>query len=142
MKLHRSGSTAWSGNLKEGKGAISVQSNALSSVPFAYATRLEGVRGTNPEELLAAAHSACFTMGFVMLLEQMGKAATHIDTKAVVTLEQTSDGFVIPSVQLTLQAKIPDIEEAKFLEIASRAKINCPVSKLFRAEVTLDATLV
>ena len=95
MKLRRSGSTIWSGNLKEGKGAICVQSKSLSNVAFGYATRVEG-GGTNPEELLAAAHSACFTMGFVMLLEQTGRTATHIETKAVVTLEQVSDGFVIP----------------------------------------------
>ena len=141
MKLHRSGSTEWSGDLKDGKGAVSVQSKVLTAVPFAYASRFQGVAGTNPEELLAAAHSACFTMGFVRLLTDMGKPPTHVDTKAVVTLEQVTDGFVIPAVDLTLRATIPGIDEATFADVASRAKANCPVSKLFRAEITLDAQL-
>ena len=141
MKLHRSGATEWSGDLKSGKGSISVQSKALSAVAFAYQSRLQGAHGTNPEELLAAAHSACFTMGLVMMLTELGKPPAHVETLAVVTLEQTADGFVIPSVALTLRARIPGIDEATFSDVASRAKINCPVSRLFRAEITLDAQL-
>ena len=142
MKLRRVSSAEWSGALKEGKGAISTRSGALSKYPYGFESRINGVRGTNPEELLAAAHAGCFTMGLVMMLERLGKAALQIETIAEVTLEQTDDGYVIPSVHLETRARVPDLDESTFVDIAAQAKIHCPVSRLFRAEITLDAKLL
>jgi osmotically inducible protein OsmC len=142
MKLRRVGSAEWSGGLKDGKGAISTRSRALSSYPYGYESRLNGVRGTNPEELLAAAHAGCFTMGLVMMLDRVGKVPLQIETVAEVTLEQTDDGYVIPSVHLKTRASVPELDERTFVDAAVQAKIHCPVSRLFRAEITLDAKLL
>jgi osmotically inducible protein OsmC len=141
MKLHRVGSVTWAGNLKEGKGAVSTRSTALSNYPYGFESRIDGVRGTNPEELLAAAHAGCFTMGLVMMLERIGKVAIEIETQADVTLEDTSDGYVIPAVHLKTRACVPGLDAGAFADAATQAKIHCPVSRLFRAEITLDATL-
>jgi osmotically inducible protein OsmC len=141
MKITHTGSATWSGGLKDGRGAISTESGALEEQPYGFAMRFEGVRGTNPEELLGAAHAACFTMALSLVLEQAGFKATRMDSKAAVTLEQVSGGFSITSVALTLKAQIPGIDNAKFQELANSAKANCPVSKLFKAEISLDATL-
>jgi osmotically inducible protein OsmC len=141
MKLRRVGSTTWSGDLKEGKGTVSTQSRALSTYPYGYTSRIDGVRGTNPEELLAAAHAGCFTMGLVMMLERAGKVAREIDTHAEVTLEDTDDGYVIRSVHLRTRATVMGMEAGAFADAAMQAKIHCPVSRLFRADITLDARL-
>ena len=141
MKLRRVGSATWSGDLKEGKGTVSTRSRALSGYPYGYESRIDGVRGTNPEELLAAAHASCFTMGLVMMLERIGKVALQIETQAEVTLEDGADGYVIPAVHLKARANVPGLDEAAFADAATQAKIHCPVSRLFRAEITLDATL-
>jgi lipoyl-dependent peroxiredoxin len=142
MKLRRVGSAEWSGNLKEGKGAISTQSRALSKYPYGFGSRVNGVSGTNPEELLAAAHAGCFTMGLVMMLERIGKVPLQIETAAEVTLEQTDDGYVIPAVHLKTRARVAELDESTFADLAAQAKIHCPVSRLFRAEITLDAKLL
>jgi len=142
MKINRTGSAQWKGGLKDGKGAISTQSGALNAYPYGFASRFEGKQGTNPEELLGAAHAGCFTMATSLMLGEAGFTADEMNTTAQVTLEQDSGGFTITHVALTLRAKIPNIDEAKFQEITGKAKAGCPVSKLFKAEITLDAKLV
>ncbi|WP_156255032.1 OsmC family protein [Sandarakinorhabdus oryzae] len=142
MTIHRSGSAHWTGGLKDGHGRISTQSGALADYPYGFQSRFEGVAGSNPEELLAAAHAACFTMALSLILGEAGLTAESLDTKARVALEQTPDGFAIPSVELQLSAKIPGTDDATFQKLAGTAKANCPVSKLFKAEISLVAVLV
>jgi osmotically inducible protein OsmC len=142
MKINRTGSAKWQGGLKDGKGAISTQSGALNAYPYGFASRFEGKQGTNPEELLGAAHAGCFTMATSLMLGEAGFTADEMNTTAQVTLEQDSGGFTITHVALTLRAKIPNIDDAKFQEITAKAKAGCPVSKLFKADITLDAKLV
>jgi osmotically inducible protein OsmC len=142
MKINRRGSAVWSGGLKDGRGAISTESGALKSHPYGFASRFEGVAGTNPEELLGAAHAGCFTMALSMVLGESNLVAERMETEAKVTLEQLDGGFAITAVHLTLKAKIPNADQATFEKCASAAKANCPVSKLFKAEITLDAQLV
>lgn len=141
MKIHSTGSAHWQGGLKDGKGAISTASGALASYPYGFASRFEGVAGSNPEELLGAAHAACFTMALTLVLAESGLTADTIDTKAVVTLEQSDGGFFIPLIELTLRAAIPGADEATFQTAAATAKANCPLSKVLNAEITLDAAL-
>jgi osmotically inducible protein OsmC len=142
MKITRTGSAAWQGGLKDGKGSISTQSGALSAYPYGFASRFEGVKGSNPEELIAAAHASCFTMALSLILGNAGLTAEQMDTKAAVTIEQVGEGFEITSSHLTLRAKIPGIDQAKFAELTGMAKAGCPVSKLLKTEITLDASLV
>jgi osmotically inducible protein OsmC len=142
MKINRSGSAVWTGGLKDGKGAITTQSGALSDYPYGFSSRFEGVAGSNPEELIAAAHAACFTMALSLILGEAGLKADRMDTSAVVTLEQAADGFAITASALTLEASVPGATEAQFAELAAKAKAGCPVSKLLNATITLDAKLV
>ena len=135
------GSAVWSGGIKDGKGAISTESGALKDHPYGFAARFEGGSGTNPEELLGAAHAGCFTMALSKMLGDAKLTAEKMETKADVTLEKQGDGFTITAVHLTLKAKIPGADDAKFQEIANKAKANCPVSKLLNAKITLDASL-
>jgi len=141
MKIKRTASVTWTGGLKEGRGAISTQSGALKQYPYGFGSRFEGVPGTNPEELIAAAHAGCFTMALALMLGEAGLTAERMDTSAVVTLEQGAEGFSIPAVALTLRARIPGADPEKFQSLAARAKASCPVSRLLRAEITLDAQL-
>jgi osmotically inducible protein OsmC len=141
MKINRTGSAVWSGGLKDGKGAISTQSGALKSYPYGFASRFEGVQGTNPEELIAAAHAGCFTMALSLMLGEAGFVADEMNTSAKVTLEQVADGFAITASHLTLSAKIPKIDQATFDSIVAKAKAGCPVSKVLKADITLDAKL-
>ena len=124
------------------KGAISTESGALKAYPYGFASRFEGVPGTNPEELIAAAHAGCFTMALSKILGEAKLTADEMATSAKVTLEQVDGGFAITAVHLTLQAKIPGADQARLEKLAGMAKAGCPVSKLFKAEITLDATLV
>lgn len=142
MKINRKGSASWSGGIKDGKGTISSESGALAKHPYGYAMRFEGVKGTNPEELIGAAHAGCFTMALSGVLGRANLTATSMDTTATVTLEQTDGGFSITAIHLELKAQVPGTDEAKFAELAKTAKENCPVSKLMKAEITLDAKLV
>lgn len=142
MKIDRRGSAVWSGGLKDGKGTISTESGALDNRPYGFAMRFEGVRGTNPEELLGAAHAACFTMALSLVLGQSNLVAERMDTQATVTLEQLEGGFAITHVHLALKAKIPGADQATFEKCANTAKANCPVSKLFKIDISLDAQLV
>lgn len=140
--MKASGSAVWQGGLKDGKGAISTQSGALSDYPYGFASRFEGKKGTNPEELIGAAHAGCFTMALSLILGEAGLTAEKMETNADVTLDKVSDGFAITKVHLTLKAKIPGATPEKFDELAGKAKVGCPVSKLLNTEITLDASLV
>jgi osmotically inducible protein OsmC len=135
------GSAVWSGGIKDGKGAISTKSGALTDYPYGFASRFEGKPGTNPEELIGAAHAGCFTMALSLILGEAKLTAERMETTAEVTLEKVSDGFSITAVHLTLKAKIPGTDDATFQELAGKAKAGCPVSKLLNADITLDATL-
>ena len=142
MKINRHGSAAWGGGIRDGKGAISTESGALKAYPYGFASRFEGKPGTNPEELIAAAHAGCFTMALSLILGDAKLVAEHMDTSAQVTLEQVTGGYAITAIHLTLTAKIPGADQATFEKLAATAKANCPVSKLLKAEITLDAKLV
>ncbi len=142
MKINRTGSAAWRGGIKDGKGSISTQSGALKAYPYGFASRFEGTPGSNPEELIAAAHSACFTMALSKILGEAQLTAEQMDTSAQVTLESVDGGFAITAVHLTLKAKVPGATPAQFVELANKAKAGCPVSKLLKADISLDAQLV
>ena len=139
--MKRTGSAVWQGGLKDGKGSISTQSGALSEYPYGFAARFEGKPGTNPEELIGAAHAGCFTMALSLILGEAGLKADRMETSADVTLDKVDDGFAITSIHLTLKAKIPGADQAKFEELAGKAKVGCPVSKVLDTKITLDATL-
>ncbi|NHN88628.1 OsmC family protein [Acetobacter conturbans] len=141
MTIKKYGTAHWEGGIKDGKGLISTESGALKDQPYGFNTRFEGKPGSNPEELLGAAHAACFTMALSLILGNAGHTATGLDTKAVVSLEKQGEGFAITAVQLTLTGSVPDISEADFVKLAEQAKANCPVSKLFNTEISLNATL-
>lgn len=141
MKIKRKGSVVWQGGIKDGKGEISTESGALSSYPYGFASRFEGQKGSNPEELIGAAHSACFTMALSKILGEAGFTADKMETSAVVTLEQVDGGFAITAIHLTLTAKIPGASQEEFEELAGKAKAGCPVSKVLNTEITLDTTL-
>jgi osmotically inducible protein OsmC len=141
VKINRKGSAVWKGGLKDGKGTLSTESGALSDYPYGFGSRFEGKKGSNPEELLAAAHAGCFTMALSLILGDAGLTAAEMNSSAKVTLEKLESGFAIAAVQLTLKARIPGIDQATFERLAALAKVNCPVSKLFQTNITLDATL-
>jgi osmotically inducible protein OsmC len=140
MKTH--GSAVWQGGLKDGRGAISTKSGALKEYPYGFSNRFEGKPGTNPEELIGAAHAGCFTMALSLILGEAKLAAERMETNAEVSLDKVADGFAITAVHLTLKAKVPGTDQARFQELAAKAKAGCPVSKLLNAKITLDATLV
>ncbi len=142
MKITRRGSAVWQGTLKEGRGSVSTQSGALKEQPYGFASRFEGRPGTNPEELIAAAHAGCFSMALSLFLGEANLTAERIETAAEVTLEQVEGGFAITAVHLTLKAKVPGADQATFRKVADSAKAGCPVSKLLKADITLDATLL
>jgi osmotically inducible protein OsmC len=141
MKILRRASAMWQGGLKDGKGSISTDSGALRMYPYGFASRFEGLPGTNPEELLGAAHAGCFTMALTLILGQANLKAERLDTQAEVTLEQVEGGYAISAVHLTLKATIPGASQATFDELAGLAKANCPVSKVLNAKITMTATL-
>ena len=140
MKTH--GSAVWQGGIKDGKGAISTKSGALKDYPYGFSSRFEGKPGTNPEELIGAAHAGCFTMALSLILGEAKLTAERMETTAEVTLDKVADGFAITAVHLTLKAKVPGADQAKFEELAAKAKAGCPVSKLLNAKITLDVNLV
>lgn len=141
MKINRKGSAEWTGGLRDGRGTITTGSGALDAYPYGFASRFEGVAGSNPEELIAAAHASCFTMAMSLALGEAGFKADKMDTSAVVTLEQVAGGFSITASALTLTATIPGIDQATFDKVAAGAKANCPVSKVLNATISLAATL-
>ncbi len=141
--MKRSGSAAWQGGFRDGQGSISTQSGALKAYPYGFASRFEDKAGTNPEELIGAAHAGCFTMALSLILGQAQLTAEQMDTTADVTLEKDGDGYSITKIHLTLRAKIPGTDAATFADLANKAKLGCPVSKVLKAaEITLDAALV
>jgi osmotically inducible protein OsmC len=142
MTIKRHGSAAWQGGIKDGRGTISTESGALNAYPYGFSSRFEGQRGSNPEELIGAAHASCFTMALSLILGEAKLTATQLDTTAEVSLDQVAGGYAITAVHLTLKGKVPGADQAKFAELAGKAKANCPVSKLLKAEITLDATLL
>ncbi|MFC3123765.1 OsmC family protein [Pseudoroseomonas globiformis] len=139
--MKSTGSAVWQGGIKDGKGAISTKSGVLKDQAYGFGTRFEGKPGTNPEELIAAAHAACFSMALSKALGDAGFTAEKLDSSAEVSLEQKDGGFAITSSKLTLKATVPGIDDAKFQEIAAAAKAGCPVSKVLNAEISLSATL-
>ena len=141
--MDRSASAVWHGGLKDGKGTISTQSGTLHETQYSFGTRFENGVGTNPEELIAAAHAGCFSMALSGQLTAADMPPTSIETTAVVTLEKTDAGFTVTKIHLTTKATVPGIYAAKFNELATKAKEGCPISRLLKAaEITLDATLV
>jgi osmotically inducible protein OsmC len=139
--MKRKGSAIWKGGLKDGNGVVSTESGVLSSVPYSFAKRFGDEAGTNPEELIGAAHAGCFSMAFSGQLGEAGFKADKIETTATVTIENAGGGFSITAIHLDMQATIPNIDDSKFQEIAKKAKEGCPVSKLLNAEITMDAKL-
>ena len=135
-------SAVWTGDLKTGQGKISTETGVLKSAPYGFKARFEDGPGTNPEELIGAAHAGCFSMALSMILGEEGLTADKIETNADVTLDKQADGFAITKVHLTLVATVPGATEAQFLELANKAKEGCPVSKVLKgAEITLNAKL-
>lgn len=139
--MKRNGSAEWNGGLKDGKGTVSTESSTLSHTQYSFKTRFEDGQGTNPEELIAAAHAGCFSMAFAAQLEKEGFKADSIRTTATVSLEKSEEGFSIPAIHLQVTAKVPRVELSEFNKIANNAKEGCPVSKLMKAAITMDATL-
>lgn len=139
--MKKSGSAVWSGGLKDGKGFISTESTVLDNVPYGFNTRFEDGPGSNPEELIGAAHAACFTMALSGQLGEAGLRATALKTTAEVSLDKIDGNYAITSVHLTLIATIPGATNEAFQDAARRAKIGCPVSKLLAANITLEAHL-
>lgn len=141
--MDRSASAVWHGALKDGKGTISTQSGVLKDSQYSFSTRFENGIGTNPEELIAAAHAGCFTMALSGELSGANFVPESLETTAVVTMEKTDAGLTVTKIHLTTKAQVPNIEKAKFDELATRAKEGCPISRLLKAaEITLDAQLV
>ena len=135
------GSAEWSGGIKDGRGAISTKSGALSNYPYGFSSRFEGKAGSNPEELIGAAHAACFTMALSLILGEANLKADSLSTTAEVTLDKEGDGYAITAIHLTLKGKVPGATQATFQECADKAKAGCPVSKVLKASITLDAAL-
>jgi osmotically inducible protein OsmC len=139
--MQRNASAHWTGGLKDGKGTVSSTSGVLKNTPYSFSTRFESQPGTNPEELIAAAHAGCFTMALSAQLGAAGMTAQSIDTTATVTLEKQDAGFAITAVHLQVTAKIPGAEQSKFDQAAKNAKEGCPVSRVLNANITMDAKL-
>ncbi|MFZ5258086.1 OsmC family protein [Enterobacter bugandensis] len=141
MTIHKHGSAHWSGDIKRGKGTVSTESGVLNQQPYGFNTRFEGEKGTNPEELIGAAHAACFSMALSLMLGEAGYTADSIDTTADVSLDKTDGGFAITRVALQSKVTVPGIAPQQFDGIIQKAKAGCPVSQLLKAEITLDYKL-
>ncbi|HEX8749235.1 MAG TPA: OsmC family protein [Pyrinomonadaceae bacterium] len=139
--MKRKGSAVWKGGLKDGKGTISTQSGVLTDTQYSFSTRFEDGTGTNPEELIAAAHAGCFSMALSGQLGNAGVTAESISTTASVTLEKTDAGFTVTKVHLDVVARIPGGDQQTFETAANNAKAGCPISRLLKAEITMDARL-
>lgn len=141
MTIHKHGSAHWSGDIKRGKGTVSTESGVLNQQPYGFNTRFEGEKGTNPEELIGAAHAACFSMALSLMLGEAGYTADSIDTTADVSLDKTDGGFAITKVALKSKVTVPGIAPQQFDGIIQKAKAGCPISQLLKAEITLDYKL-
>jgi osmotically inducible protein OsmC len=141
MSMIKKAWAVWKGDIKAGGGTISTETGVLKEAPYGFKSRFENGPGTNPEELLGAAHAGCFTMALAGQLGGAGLKAEKIETHADVTLEKVGDGYEVTASHLTVIATVPGTDQAKFLEIAERAKVGCPLSKVLRAKITMDAKL-
>lgn len=139
--MKRKGRATWKGGIRDGKGTVSTDSGVLSDTAYSFSTRFEDAKGTNPEELIAAAHAGCFSMALSLQLGEAGLEAESIRTEATVTLQKSEGGFAITAVHLDVSAKVPEADRASFEKAANAAKDGCPVSKVLNAAITMDATL-
>jgi lipoyl-dependent peroxiredoxin len=139
--MKRKASAVWTGGLKDGKGTISTESGVLKQTQYSFSTRFENGPGTNPEELVAAAHAGCFSMAFSAELGKAGITPQSIESSATVTLEKSEGGFSVTSSHLEVIAKVPGADRGKVMEIANAAKAGCPISKLLKANITMDAKI-
>lgn len=137
----RTGSAVWQGSLREGTGTVSTESGALRAAPYSFRSRFESAPASNPEELIAAAHAGCFSMAFSAQLQAAGLTPERIETTARVSLEKVGDGFEVTASRLEMRAKVPGATKEAFDKAAAAAKAGCPISKLLRAEITLEASL-
>ena len=140
--MKRRASAVWKGGLKDGRGTVSTESGVLSGTPYNFSMRFENQKGTNPEELIAAAHAACFSMALSLFLGEAGMKAESIDTTATVTLEQVEGAFTVTSSDLQTKVTIPNADKAAFQKAAESAKNGCPISRLLKTTITMNATLV
>jgi osmotically inducible protein OsmC len=139
--MKRTANAQWKGSIKEGSGVVSTNSGVLDGTQYSFKSRFEEGKGTNPEELIAAAHSGCYAMAFSLMLGESGYEPDVIDAKAEVSLIEDDDGFTVNKIHLTVKASIPDIEESTFQKLAEKAKEGCPISKLMNADISMDASL-
>ena len=139
--MKRTANAHWKGSIKEGSGVVSTQSGILDKTQYSFKSRFEEGKGTNPEELIGAAHAGCYAMAFSLMLGEAGYEPDNIDVKAEVSLVEQDDGFAIDKIHLTVKASIPDISDDKFQELANNAKEGCPVSKVLNADISMDASL-
>jgi osmotically inducible protein OsmC len=137
----RKASAVWKGSLKEGKGTVSSDSGVLANTPYSFSTRFEDAKGTNPEELIAAAHAGCFTMAFSAQLGNAGITPESLETTASLTFEKTDAGFTVTKIHLDVVGRIPGSDKAAFEKAAQEAKAGCPISRLLKAEITMTARL-
>jgi len=139
--IRRTATARWQGTGKDGKGALTTQSGTLRETPYSFTARFGDGQGTNPEELIAAAHAGCFTMALAFKLQGAGHTPDSLDTEARLSMEQEGGGWTITAIALTLRAKVPGLGEEEFRRLADDAKATCPVSRVLKAEITLEATL-
>ncbi len=139
--IHRKASAVWQGDLKSGRGTISSDSGVLDQTPYSFGTRFEQAKGTNPEELIGAAHAGCFSMAFSLNLAQAGHAPDRVATEATVSFDKTDAGFTITAIHLEVQAKVPGIDQATFDQCVTAAKDGCPVSRVLKADISVHAVL-
>jgi osmotically inducible protein OsmC len=139
--MNRVASAVWNGTLREGKGSITTDSGVLSHTPYSFTTRFENEKGTNPEELIAAAHAGCFTMALSAQLATLQLTPEQLETKATATLEKLDAGWTVTKIHLDLVGRVPGASQAAFEQAAASAKANCPISRLLKAEITLSARL-
>lgn len=141
MSIKKTASARWEGSLKKGSGTVSTESGVLSNASYDFRQRFEGEQGTNPEELIGAAHASCYSMALSMILGEAGMEPESIETRATVTLTEADDGFKVSAVHLETRARIPGAVQGAFEDAAEKAKKGCPISKLLNAEITLDTVL-
>lgn len=139
--MKRTGSAVWKGPIKEGGGTVSTESGALDALPYSFSKRFGDEKGTNPEELIGAAHASCFSMALSLMLGQEGFTPDELSATSAVSIEQQGGGFTITTIDLKVVGKVPGIDEAKFTEIATKAKEGCPVSKVLNAKINFEASL-
>jgi osmotically inducible protein OsmC len=139
--MKRTGSAVWNGSVKEGSGTISTESGALENLPYSFKKRFGDEKGTNPEELIGAAHASCFSMAFSLMLGEAGFPPEELKASSAVSIEQQGGGFTITTIDLSVVGKVPGIDDAKFQEIATKAKEGCPVSKVLNAKINFEASL-